>query len=399
MFNQEIALTPSPHAEKAIETAFAHGKAIVKFISPNDVGETGSHQCGYLLPKNAWKAFTEHPPQKVKTESNPREKVRILWQNGRETNSVITWYGRKTRSEYRLTRFGKDFPYLTKDNIGSMLVLIPVGERFFHAFVLDTDADFEAISSALGVDTAKSWALFDSSAGDKVESENDCINRHFQNFLGQHASFPKSITLAEAAQTAFLNCVKDIVKWSSDDKLSKLMHFEYELFKMLERKVCQSEITRLFKDVDDFVGTASSIVNRRKSRAGRSLEHHVGFLLKQAGVPFESQPDIDGRPDIVIPSSKAYCDSSYPDEKLIVLGLKTTCKDRWRQVLNEGKRVKSKHLLTLQHGITEAQMNQMEASSVSLIVPSSSHKYFPKSKMGHLLSVENFISKVKEIHK
>lgn len=398
MSDKEIALLPSPFAEKALETALSNGKAILKFISPNDVGETGSHQCGYLLPKKAWKAFTRIPPEKVNGANNPKENVKVLWQDGRETESVITWYGRKTRSEYRLTRFGRDFPYLTKDNIGSMLVLVPVGERFFHAFVLDTDADFEAINTALGVDSAKSWALFDALIDDKPETEDDCINRHFRAFVEKFNSFPTSRTVSEATQTALWTCVKDILKWSSDDKLTDLMHFEHELFRMLERKVCQSEITRLFKDVDDFIGTAASIMNRRKSRAGRSLESHVAFLLKEASVPFESQPDIDGRPDIIIPSSDAYNDSTYPDNKLIVLGLKTTCKDRWRQVLNEGNRIKSKHLLTLQNGISEAQLNQMATASVSLIVPAATHKYYPKSKIGNLLTVERFIEKVRAIH-
>jgi len=41
----------SPFAERAIAEALRYGKAILKFISPNDVGLTGGHQCGYYLPK------------------------------------------------------------------------------------------------------------------------------------------------------------------------------------------------------------------------------------------------------------------------------------------------------------------------------------------------------------
>jgi hypothetical protein len=398
MFDKEIALLPSPFAEKAIETALTHGKALLKFVSPNDVGETGSHQCGYLLPKKAWKLFTKIPPEKIHSDINPKQNVKILWQDGRETDSVITWYGRKTRSEYRLTRFGKDFPYLTKNNIGSLLVLIPVGKDSFQAFVLDTDVDLESVSTALGVDISNSWAMFDPSADLEPETEDDCINRHFRAFVERFISFPASIMVSDAAQTALWACVKNILKSSSDDKLSALMRMEHELFKMLERKICHAEITRLFKDVDDFVVTASSIMNRRKSRAGKSLEHHVAFLLKEAKVPFESQPPIDGAPDMIIPSAAAYCDPSYPQGHLFVLGLKTTCKDRWRQVLNEGKRVPIKHLLTLQNGISEAQINQMIAASVTLVVPQKIHKEYPASKRDTLLTVEAFINRVKSLH-
>jgi len=73
----------------------------------------------------------------------------------------------------------------------------------------------------------------------------------------------------------------------------------------------------------------------------------------------------------------------------------STCKDRWRQVLNEGKRVKLKHILTLQPGITGTQLEEMRASGVTLVVPRSLHKSFPKEHNISLLSVENFVQKVK----
>ena len=47
------------------------------------------------------------------------------------------------------------------------------------------------------------------------------------------------------------------------------MTAEYDLYKMAERLICQSQISRLFQSVDDFLKTAISIINRRKSRAGR----------------------------------------------------------------------------------------------------------------------------------
>jgi hypothetical protein len=45
----------SPAAERAVNDALACGKALLKFISPNNVGLTGSHECGYYLPKKAWR--------------------------------------------------------------------------------------------------------------------------------------------------------------------------------------------------------------------------------------------------------------------------------------------------------------------------------------------------------
>ena len=57
------------------------------------------------------------------------------------------------------------------------------------------------------------------------------------------------------------------------------------------------------------------------------------------------------------------------DARLTMLGAKSTCKDRWRQVLAEAEKISRKHLLTLEPGISEPQTHQMEASSLQLVVP------------------------------
>src|SRR5262245_33640053 len=113
----------SPLAEKAISDAQDHGKAILKFISANDCGVTGSHQAGFYLPKAAWQLYAPFPPKKGRID---KSKVQIVWQGGLlTTNSVVTWYGKKTRDEYRLTSFGRGFPFLHEDTVGDLLVLVP----------------------------------------------------------------------------------------------------------------------------------------------------------------------------------------------------------------------------------------------------------------------------------
>src|SRR5258705_11104270 len=123
----------SPIAEKAIEDAQAHGKAILKFISANDAGLTGSHQAGFYLPKSVWKLYAPFGPVKGTLE---KSKVRIFWQSDCYTDSVVTYYGRKSRDEYRLTCFGKGFPYLHEDMVGDLLVLIPQALNNFLAYVI-----------------------------------------------------------------------------------------------------------------------------------------------------------------------------------------------------------------------------------------------------------------------
>lgn len=52
-----------------------------------------------------------------------------------------------------------------------------------------------------------------------------------------------------------------------------------------------------------------------------------------------------------------------------MLGAKTTCKDRWCQVLNEADRIPNKHLFTLQRGVTRNQLQEMKDEHLTLVVP------------------------------
>jgi len=377
---------------RAISDVLEYGRALLKFISPNNVGLTGSHECGYYLPKSAWGLYTPHPPKRGK---NQEHFVEILWPDGRKTNSCIKWYGVRTRSEYRLTRFGKDFPWLTAGNIGDLLVLIPTGDTSFIAHVLDLEDDIEDLQAALGIEITGTWAIYDSTAPTEQLTEVECIDKHFRRFTKSLLEFPNTIAFSSETIKAFETCIRDFGQLSVDKKIMNLMDAEYKLFRIAERKLCQDQIARLFRSVDDFLETAATIMNRRKARAGRSLENHVEYVLRKEDIPFEVRPNIDGKPDIIIPSKMAYDDSIFPVDKLFMIGIKTTCKDRWRQVLNEAKRVKKKHILTLQRGISENQLLEMRNANVQLIVPKPLHKEFPPESSMPLLTVNEFVTKVK----
>ncbi len=384
---------PTYICERAIEDALHYGRAILKYISPNDVGLTGGHQCGYYLPKKdgVWQMFTTCPPTRG---GNCETAVNVLWPDGRITDSRVKWYGKGTRSEYRLTRFGKDFPHLSHDSVGDLLVLIPRSHTEFSAHVLDLEEDIAQIQATLGVEIIRSWAVYQPGAPE--ETEEECIEKHFLRFAKTLTSFPPGKVFSAEAQQALINCIAALKNYSPDRKLIEFMDAEFRLFRIAERILCEPEIVRPFKNVDDFLKTAKTITQRRVARAGRSLENHVEYILKESGIPHKMRPSIDGEPDVVIPSEEAYFDSSYPLDRLFVVGIKTTCKDRWRQVLNEGRRQPHKHLLTLQQGISGNQLQEMDAAHLTLIVPEKYHSQYPKK--GHsatILKVETFLDTVR----
>jgi hypothetical protein len=380
------------NVEAAISDALKAGKALCKVISRNDVGATGGHQCGFYLPKSVWQMFSSQAPLK---NVNHKAIVRVDWPEGIKTDSAVTWYGQGTRSEYRLTRFGKDFPWLNESYVGCLLVIIPFSLTEFSAYVLETDEEVDTLKAALGVETFGGWGVF-SGGHAKSESEDECLKRLFGNTVLNLPDFPAGIWMAARAREAVAQCAKDLSRLSFDERLLRWVKAEYQLFRTVEHKLCLKDICKPFEDVDQFVNVAATIMNRRKSRAGHSLEYHVEEVLRNAQLPFDRQPRIDGKikPDLLIPGRAAYEDPSFPTSNLVVVGIKTTCKDRWRQILNEGKRVGEKHLLTLQEAISRDQLIEMREANVTLIVPKPFHKDYDSSTGIRLLSVEAFISKL-----
>jgi hypothetical protein len=81
----------------------------------------------------------------------------------------------------------------------------------------------------------------------------------------------------------------------------------------------------------------------------------------------------------------------FPPGRLTLLGAKSSCKDRWRQVLSEAARIPEKHLLTLEPGISVNQTDEMKQERLQLVLPKSIHETYQASQRNWLMSVSGFI--------
>jgi len=97
------------------------------------------------------------------------------------------------------------------------------------------------------------------------------------------------------------------------------------------------------------------------------------------------------KPDFIFPNAKAYHDQSFQSDKLIFLAAKTTCKDRWRQILNEADRIQNKFLFTLQQGISKNQLKEMNECGVRLVVPKSYLSSFPNEYQKKIINLKEFV--------
>ena len=190
---------------------------------------------------------------------------------------------------------------------------------------------------------------------------------------------------------------------SPDDALLKWYDREETMFMCMERHLIQERLKGGFLtdgkvDVDSFIRFSLSVNNRRKSRAGLSFENHLEALFASHNIQYSHTPVTENKskPDFVFPSIELYRDDNYPSDQLIMLGAKTTAKDRWRQVLEEADRISHKHLITLEGAISENQTNEMISRSLQLVVPKAIHESFTLKQQNWLYSVQDFIDEVKE---
>ncbi len=377
----------------AIESVNKSEVSYCKFLSANDTKATGGHQSGYLLGKSSWPLFLSHEP---KDKDILKKDIVIKWQNDFETNSVFTFY--PSKNELRLTRFQRKFPYRDEEYVGDLFVLSRKGANFFEAFILSHDDEIEDFFSAFNLSSTETNTII---TKEPSYNSEDTLISCFRSYIDLvRIEFPTTFDLANNARLCYNKAYK-VNNEEIIDNLDKILlnwiKAEFDLFKLFENHRYASILETPFKTVEEFIQKANSILNRRKSRAGSSLEHHLAEIFNVLELPFTTQKptEVKKKPDFIFPSIEAYSDPHFDQNKLIFLASKTTCKDRWRQILNEADRIKTKHLFTLQQGISRNQLNEMYHHNVCLVVPEPYLKEFPTEFRHKILTLKNFTTAIK----
>lgn len=365
-----------------------------RFITGNDAGTTGSHQAGFYVPKCASELLFDEPGRKGE---NKEKTVQIKWQDDFTTESCMKYYGQGTRNEYRITRFGRNFPFLQDDNVGDLLIIAKFTEEDYVGYVLSSDEDIDDFFATFNLPPDETNQLIDVSG---IVLPDDKIAQLLLEFVNRFNSFPETKTMAIGARYCFnraYNIADEALISSPDEILLNWVDTEYRLFRLMEEKVYAEVMTKPFVSIDAFVQMANEVLNRRKSRAGKSLEHHLADIFTHNKLIFEEQAitEENKKPDFLFPNATCYHNLQFPADDLIVLGAKTTCKDRWRQVLTEADRVDVKYLFTLQQGISKNQLLEMKDSQLKLVVPRKYIGSFPEDFQSDISSLQDFILLVK----
>jgi len=292
--------------------------------------------------------------------------VRIDWLAGSDsTMSRLVHYSGKGQ-EGHLTRIPKD--HFSELAPASLFLLGETrgaddGIRSYWGAVLDSESREAALIETLfDLDVSFHHGFFsprkqlarplDHSEQLIRELTSALANGTLDQFIATAAQLPASQHLAALAQAEYMDRsgLQSMNPFAIDNPGDAVMEIsrdiEYSLYKQAEMRHRAADVLRILlnagKSLPEIAvrayphlgATFLSASQHRKSRAGRSFEHHIERLLKDGGLNYTAQAVTGGRrPDFVMPGMSALSRKSA--EKALVLSAKTTLRERWKQVTLE----------------------------------------------------------------
>ena len=335
-------------------------------------------------------------------DSHPdSRKVKAIWYN----NSLRGG----TRNETRITNWGgANSALLDPESTGSLCVFAfrvsDDGEATAcHVWVCRHETEEEIVESQIGPLEPGRWLsrplggnLLPRTLEDGTVARTSCWLDRDEVPPAWMRQFPPPIEIIAKVMELRADSHLEV-----DKRLLRRRDCEHEIFRSVEEVWAGPKVQHGFASMKDFTALAQEVLQRRKVRSGLSLELHTRAIFREEGLvenrdfAYNQRSEGKKQPDFLFPSAEAYRRSDFPASRLRMLAVKTTCKDRWRQILNEADRIDRKHLLTLQEGVSQTQFREMNEANVQLVIPRPLIGKFPNEVQPHLLTLESFIADVR----
>jgi hypothetical protein len=327
----------------------------------------------------------------------------------------LTWYDARenhaTRTEYRL--YYSDNEVIPNSSPGDLIVVARTGTNTAAVFVAQKGStsekqllwlfDLDEVGNKFIIkdlteeksDIGFAGRYIISSLGIEIEEIATNYIEDLQKLFG--SNFPSTKIFSEYARST----VKHMsVVEAPDETLIAWLEKEELLFRTLEAVIVKERLKKGFgkdgTDVDEFISFSLSVQNRRKSRAGHSFENHLDVIFKEFKITNckGCLTERNNKPDFLFPGKNYYHDNVFNVELLTMLGVKTTAKDRWRQVLSEADKISHKHLITLEPSISKNQTDEMIAKNLQLVIPASIIPSYNNEQQSQIINLADFIKYV-----
>ena len=345
----------------------------MKYLSPNDVGITGSHQRGIHVGHKSHSALFEDGPG-IKGTNKDRW-VDIIWFGYGLTHSHFIYYGTGTRNEYRITNFGPNFPFLRPDYVGSMFILCKKASDIYRAYVFNDSSDIREFLTHFGYTPIDANGLIIGGGlpSSFVEKEKDYIEKFIADCGG---SFPEQGVIFNASEWIVRHVQKGNLM--PDWLLVEYMRLDGSILNALQIEAIEKlraagrsseEAINLFdKELSDF----------RKSRSEASLRYHIESIFRDSGISFEAGSNgnilISGKTEIGF-ADTLRSENDLPDF----------------QTGNDWK----KTVLTVQPGIAISEIRKTIERGISIVCPKFLIVSYPKTCQKEISSVENLMQSLK----
>lgn len=385
----------------------------IKKLSRNDCGwadgaEYG-HQNGVYIPREIRESGF-FPPLSNINKSKPHifeTSIDVFWPSiATISTSNLKHYSNKG-TEMHFTCVPKEcFSDLTPASlfIGGRFGKEPVNGSMYWFMVVDSASEeAELVETIFDLEVDFHFGLFDPKniikiSKDETEQLIEEINSHLkagtlEKFIRSIAKPPAPEVFAERAQLEYLkqNNLSDLNPYkiqNPGDAIMKISRdIEYTLYKKIELRHRTADVIRILSEKgSDLVSaivrgfpeldaTFLSASQRRKNRSGKSFEKHIERFLLDGHVIFEEQAVTGGtRPDFVLPNVVSLNNINRGFDEALILSLKTTLRERWKQLALEKNFNCCLFLATVDDRVTKSAIDSMENQGICLVVPESLKK-------------------------
>lgn len=382
---------------------------LVKKLSRNDTSwadDSGKHQAGFYIP-TAIRESGFFPPLEAINPAKPHiffAELQVLWpQTGESTLSNMRHYSNKG-SETHFTRLPKA---LFQDLTPASLLLAgrfprPVAGCGWWIVILDSAGEeAELLETVLDIPVDFHHGIFPTqdfkSAQRADQNELEQLIEQFREAIqtgtladlaARYGTIPDPATIARQAREQWLQIegFASFDPWAiaePGDAIMKISReIEYRIYRGHELRRRASELLSILSGGSDLATTVVrkypeidavllSASQQRKTRAGRSFEHHIAAALEAGNVLYQEQAVTGGRrPDFVMPDLLTLSSKTRSRSDALVLAAKTTLRERWKQVSSERLNC-DVYLATVDDRVAKTSIHEMASAGIQLVVPES----------------------------
>ena len=381
----------------------------VKKLSRNDTSwasDDGRHQAGFYIPRPIREAgfFPELCAENTDKPHIFTASVPVLWpQTGETTLSSMRHYSNKG-PETHFTRLPK---VLFRELTPASLLIVgrfirPAAGCGWWIVTLDSAGEeAELLETVLDLPVNFHHEIFPASnLLNAAETDRDELEELIDRFriairkgtlgelVAQYAVIPDPGVIANQARQQWLldRGLTKFDPWeikSPGDAIMEISReLEYQLYRRHELRRRASELLSILSRTNDIVTAVIrhypqidalflSASQQRKTRAGRSFEHHIASALTAGGVRYVEQAVTGGRrPDFVMPDLARLHSRKRSTNEALVLAAKTTLRERWKQVSSERLNCEV-FLATVDDRVASPSIREMAEAKITLVVPES----------------------------